>query len=94
VFTDCDLSRDFFGNPTRLSDFAITKGNLEWGGFGSEEMSDEALSSSDIDKAGRFTRINHCVCVNPVFTRAELNFDYNVKIRIVRERFVAMRRRC
>jgi hypothetical protein len=88
------LGEDFFGNPTCLGEFAVTEGNLEWGGFGSEEMSDEAFSPSDIDKAGGCTRINHCVCVNPVFTRPELDFDYNVKIRMVREWFVAMRRRC
>jgi hypothetical protein len=40
------------------------------------------------------TGIDHCVSVNPAFTRPELDSDYNMKIWMVRERFVAMRRKC
>ena len=93
MFADCDLCLDFFGNSTGLGEFTVTESDLECSGFGDEEMRNETSYPPDINEAGRCARINHCVSVNPAFTRPEVDFDYNMQIWMIRERFVTMRRR-
>jgi hypothetical protein len=75
MFPDCDLCLNFFCNSTSFRELAIAESDLEWSGFWNEETSNVAFRLPDIDETSRCTRINHCVGVDPIPSRPDLDFD-------------------
>ena len=80
MFADGDSGLDFVGDSAGLAELTVAEGDLKWGGLRGNEVGNETMGPSHVDETCGSTGINHRVSVNPVFSRPELDFDYNMQI--------------